>query len=214
MLKKGCWKPDEMWSSRFSFSQFGEDLIIEALLCSEEQKEGFYIDVGAYHPLRYSNSYYFYRRGWRGITIEPNPKGFRKIKQRRPLDICLNVAVSSEQGECSFIADDAYSGLLNVDYPHLGRNKTAEILQVQTQPLSQILDKCLPNGRSIDFLSIDCEGHDLEVLRSNNFEIYRPKLIVVEDLNANSDGSIYEFMCDKGYHFQAKVRCSSFYSLK
>jgi len=94
MLKTKKWVPDEMWNSRFSFSQFGEDLVLASLFHRNNISQGSFVDVGAFHPIKLSNTYFFYRQGWRGVNVEPNPEGFRLFLDMRPADINLNCAVS------------------------------------------------------------------------------------------------------------------------
>src|ERR1700726_1466588 len=80
-----------------AYSQDGEDMILRRLF--ERQKSGFYVDVGAHHPYRFSNTCYFYRRGWRGINIDPNPEAIAAFRRDRPHDINVCVGVSEEAGE-------------------------------------------------------------------------------------------------------------------
>src|SRR5271163_3018688 len=85
-------------STRPSWSQFGEDLIVSNIV-GLERTDGFYVDVGCFHPVRYSNSYVFYRRGWRGLCIDPSPICSRFWKLERPRDIVVNEAVGRIRGE-------------------------------------------------------------------------------------------------------------------
>ena len=104
---------DELWNSRLSFSQFGEDLVLESLFELRGINKGFYVEVGAFDPLLLSNTYFFYKKGWRGICIEPNPISIEKMKSRRPGDIHLNLAVSNHPGKAQFLCDEAKSGILD-----------------------------------------------------------------------------------------------------
>jgi FkbM family methyltransferase len=161
------------------FSQFGEDIFLDQYF--PHRNTGFYVDVGAFHPFSYSNTYLFYRRGWRGINIEPNPKGFAEFSRYRPRDVNLNCAVSSEAKTVSFTCDGVFSGIADDTHLFKDRNPNAQQINVQSRPLSQIFAEHVPNGVEIDFMSVDCEGHDLEVLRSNDWQRYRPRVLLVED---------------------------------
>ena len=86
---------DEVEFGRLSFSQYGEDLVLGSLLA---KKEGFYVDVGSYDPIRFSNTYYFYRQGWRGINIDPMPGSKKIFDDRRPRDINIEVGISDRPG--------------------------------------------------------------------------------------------------------------------
>ena len=162
---------DELWNSRLSFSQFGEDLILDALFEMRGIKSGTYIEVGAFDPIIMSNSYFFYKKGWRGICIEPNPLSFQKICKRRPADINLNVAVSNREGEVSFVCDEAKSGIFDKNY--LFTKLDQKVISVPTVQLVNILENHLDSKQKIAFMSVDCEGHDLEVLNSNDWCRFR-----------------------------------------
>lgn len=77
-----------------SYAQSGEDVVVDAIL--SRQKTGFYVDIGAYHPKVFSNTYLFYKRGWRGICVEPNPEAKILFQVARPRDVFVNVGVMSE----------------------------------------------------------------------------------------------------------------------
>lgn len=168
-----------------SYSQHNEDLLIDLLIGRKEK--GFYVDVGANDPSFNSNTKKFYLRGWTGINIEPHQKAYEKFTQYRPNDINLNVAVSINEGELTFyqLSDD--STLSTLDLPTANRmaemlNLTISEVKVKTQSLENILDKHV-NNIVIDLMSVDAEGHDLMVLKSNNWNKYRPELLIVESNN-------------------------------
>ena len=83
-----------------SFSQEGEDLILRRLF--SDKTIGFYVDVGAHHPFRFSNTFKFYEKGWRGINIEPNPEDFNLFSKHRKRDININAGVASNDGELPY----------------------------------------------------------------------------------------------------------------
>lgn len=165
-----------------SFSQHGEDLVIDALLGSPA--EGTYVDVGANDPSELSNTRRFYDRGWRGINIEPNAELFAAFERLRPKDVNLNIGVAESVGEMTFYRMEP-STLSTFDreasrdnLAHPGSRLVGE-LPVPVRPLAAVLDEHLAD-RSIDFLSVDTEGLDLAVLQSNDWERYRPRLVLVE----------------------------------
>ncbi len=169
-----------------------------------DKHEGFYIDVGAYHPVRFSNTQFFYLYGWRGINIEARPGSRKLFDEARPRDINLEVGVSSERGELTYyvIGEDSTMNSFSRDF--LAEIKMLEHVQkeikVPVGPLSELLDQHLPKQQAIDFMSVDVEGHDLSVLRSNNWNLYRPKFVVVEDEQIEqSQSDIVKFMKTIGY---------------
>lgn len=173
-------------------------------LVGSDKRDGFYVDVGAYHPSLFSNTYFFYINDWRGINIEARPGSAALFDQMRPKDINLELGVSTERGEMTyyFIADDSTMNSFSRDFlEHIGMlgSVTREI-PVAVLPLAEILERHLPAGRAIDFMSVDVEGHDMEVLASNDWERFRPRFVVVEDQQVNQERSeIVRFMRGCGY---------------
>ena len=166
---------------RKSFSQNKEDLIIDKLL--NFKRKGFYVDVGAYDPNRFSNTKRFYQRGWRGINIEPDLENYKKFETARPLDINVNVGIGSREGTMTFYKMfpatlSTFSERSAKSYEKSGYEISQKI-PVAVKTLAGVLDKYSPK-KKIDFLSVDTEGFDLEVLESNNWEKYKPKIICVE----------------------------------
>lgn len=165
-----------------SHAQQAEDLHIQRYF--GQKRNGFYVDIGAYHPFSYSNTQLFYYRGWRGINIEPNPDQISLFKTYRKRDTTLNIAVGSSVETLSYFRYNlpAFNGFhqLPSDDNSPASPKLIDTLQITTVPLADILAQHLPQGQAIDFMSIDAEGWDLAVLASNNWEKYRPQLLLVE----------------------------------
>ncbi|EDY20284.1 methyltransferase FkbM family [Chthoniobacter flavus Ellin428] len=196
------------------FAQEGEDMILARIF--HRQAEGFYVDVGAHHPRAYSNTYLLYRKGWRGINIDPLPGSMTKFNEIRPRDINLEVAVSDveqtlnyhqfEGGGINTLSDEVVEQRMSYHdgpksdfkFQYLGK-KT-----VQARLLKDILADHLPAGQRIDMLSIDVEGHEFNVLRSNDWEKYSPTLILIEDaslltLDQLPQSELANFLGEKGY---------------
>lgn len=167
-----------------SYSRSGEDIIFEEYF--QNQRNGFYIDIGAYHPINFSNSYKYYLKGWRGINIDPSEEAIKAFKLIRPLDINLQIAVGDEEGEIdyfSFSGDDSMNTVSKSFADAAFLNYKLEITSVKKVPilpLAKILNQYLPVNTAIDFFSIDVEGYDLKVLKSNDWTKYRPKVVCVE----------------------------------
>ncbi len=164
-----------------SYSQAGEDRLIDHLL--GRPNDGFYVDVGAHHPDRLSNTRRFYQRGWQGINIEPNPDWCRVFEARRPRDTNLNLGVAAAENVLTYREMDAralstFSGDAAQQAVSMGA-KTLRISEVPVMPLSAILAEHAPD-LVIDFMSIDTEGFDLEVLESNDWKRWRPQVICIE----------------------------------
>ena len=198
-----------------SYSQEGEDLILKRYF--SEKAGGFYVDVGAHHPKRFSNTYMFYKKGWSGINIDAMPGSMKLFNKVRNKDINLEIAISNENKELTFFMfnEPALNGFSeriskerSADYKLLNR------ISITTKKLSEILDKNLPKTvKKIDFMSIDVEGLDLEVLKSNDWEKFRPSIVLVELLNLNgiNEDPITLYLKEVGYKFYAKSHFTNFF---
>ncbi len=200
-----------------SYSQEGEDMILARLF--DCNKRGFYVDVGAHHPKRFSNTYFFYRRGWRGINIEPNPEALALFHAHRKGDINLSFGVSDN--ECKlryFMFNEPALNSFDQELSERRQSETYKITGTRTikvRPLSAILDQFLPTGTHINFLTIDVEGYDLRVLNSNDWSRYRPECVVVEaanfDLAAVTLEPVDKFLSQRNYRLVAKTFNTLFY---
>jgi FkbM family methyltransferase len=181
-----------------SYSQYQEDLILDAIFNSKPK--GFYIDVGANDPVIFNNTKRFYDRGWSGINIEPSPSVFNKICKARPNDINLNIGVGPQLGEMPFyiMSADTLSSFNKEAALASGKIHGAKLLDekiISVLPLSHIFKNYIKS--EVDFLSVDAEGFDLEVLSSNDWKIYRPQILLVE-IN-QGQGRLLEFLSSVGY---------------
>ncbi len=151
----------------------------------DDRQTGFYVDVGAHHPVRFSNTHRFYLRGWRGINIDPRD-GFRAdFDRERPRDVNLNCGVSDVPGELTYHefnepALNSFDAALSAQRDGLRGYRITRRRSIQVRPLRDILDEHLPPGQPITFLTVDVEGHDLQVLESNDWGTFRPEAVVIE----------------------------------
>ena len=204
--------PGLLYGRRF-YSQAGEDMLL-SLYYEGKKHKGFYVDVGAHHPYRFSNTAYFYKRGWRGINIEPTPSLFKAFPRLRRRDINLNVGIGNGEKLTFYVFNE---GALNTFDPEIARSRDGSYdgkyriidrIEVQTRTLADILDKHLPAGTPIDLLTIDVEGMDFAVLKSNDWTKYLPQFILVEcesELDDLSDDEIYQFLHAKGYSIAGRT---------
>ncbi|MBC7932643.1 MAG: FkbM family methyltransferase [Rubrivivax sp.] len=191
-----------------SFASAGEDMILRHVIGSDKM-EGFYVDVGAYHPVLSSNTYFFYLNGWRGINVEARP-GSRKIFDKvRPRDINVEVGVSTARGEMTyyFVGEDSTMNSFSREFlDHIGMlGEVKREIPVSVVPLAELLALHLPKGQAIGFMSVDGEGHDLQAFESNDWERFRPRFVVVEDKEVRLESSdIVRFMRGRGYEVCAQ----------
>ncbi|MEI7451738.1 MAG: FkbM family methyltransferase [Candidatus Falkowbacteria bacterium] len=173
-----------------SYSQSAEDLILNNFF--KDKNYGVYVDVGANDPKKFNNTYFFYKKGWRGLNIEPNIDKYVKLKKIRKNDVNLNIGVGSLPGKLDFydFKEDTLSTFskdIAEDYQKMG-HRVKGVKSVEVCRLDSIFDKHL-NGKKIDFITIDTEGNDLDVLKSNDWSKYRPSYLVVETLEYKIDDS-------------------------
>jgi len=204
-----------------SYSQEGEDLIANSLL--DEQALGFYVDVGAHHPYRFSNTAFFYKKGWSGINIDPLPGVKAIFDQHRPRDVNLEIGISNLPQTLTYhmFKEPAYNGFCSV----LAQERIEQGLEsigtklVECATLGRVLNEHMPAGQNIDFLSIDAEGLDFAVLQSSDWEKYKPRLVIIEILGAESvetiiDSDIYAYLKARDYSLAAKSLRSVFFKLR
>ncbi len=172
-----------------SYAQNSEDVILRRVF--EGKPKGFYVDVGAHHPSICSVTKHFYDQGWSGINIEPGTI-FTELTQQRSKDINLPLAVSDQEGTTDFyeFTDMPGESSLNREVVDLANSKSPrkfQIRKVRTRPLHSIFAEYLPPNTEIDFMSVDVEKHELQVLRSNDWNRFRPRVILVEATLAYSN---------------------------
>jgi len=192
-------------SCRISYSQYGEDLFLTSLL-GYEKTDGVFIDIGCYHPIELSNTYIFSQRGWTGVAIDPNPRWAEAWRKFRPKDHFVNAAVSSTEGQSLYLRNSRYPAMNRLidALPAEGLSPDESTTTVPTLRLDGIAARLLP-GRAIDLMNIDCEGHDLAVLQSIDFDTMRPRVIAVEDLTLQDGSSVSTFLLSRGYACRAVI---------
>jgi len=195
-----------------SYSQEGEDLVLRRIF--ENEKEGFYVDIGAHHPMRFSNTYLFYKQGWRGINVDAMPGSMRPFNRTRSRDINVEKPISSKKEVLKYYifnepALNGFSKDLSESRDGLkNQYKILDIKELETTTLKDLLENLLPQNQKINFMSVDVEGLDLEVLKSNDWSRYRPEIILVEILESSLDkihsNPIAKYLLSKKYIPYAK----------
>jgi len=192
---------DLAYSSPRSFSQFGEDRFL--LRHFADCPPGFYVDVGAYHPFYCSNTHLLYRRGWHGINLEPDSEAFALFGRHRSRDINLPIAVCDTNGIATFARSGSFAGI--VDDKHLWNDMSGERITVRTSRLDALLAEYVPAGTQVDLLDVDCEGHDLDVLRSNDWERFRPSVVLAEAHGQDAREEIEAYLQDRCYKLATQL---------
>lgn len=188
-----------------SYAQDYEDLEIEKNM---GKKIGYYVEIGAYHPTRISNTYRFYKKGWKGIVVEPNPNIKSLFEKIRSRDRFVNIGVGTKNGQIKYYMYDIPAlNTFSKKQTEINRKngfvysetKNIEIVDIELF-LKQNID------RSIDLLSLDVEGWDEKILNRWNWT-FKPKVICVE----NPD--VKELLTNQGYKFKQQTRYNSIYVL-
>lgn len=203
-----CWKNGIIRKEdAYSFSvhsQDGEELFLREKFASKQN--GIYVDVGAHHPIRFSNTLWAHELGWKGVNIEPDYENFRLFKIMRPNDININAGISDVEGELDFYRfEESALNTFDKSYADYISNSSGyrikDIVKVPVVPLQTILEE--NKIFHIDFLDIDVEEHEMEVLSSVRFDKVDVELILVEQLNSNLknilNSGIAEYLKQYGY---------------
>jgi len=186
--------------AKYSYAQSGEDIIVDYLFMWLGKRKITYLDVGANDPIMMNNTYFFYKRKHRGVLIEPNPRLVRKIKRSRPRDVTIHAGVGmGSGGQIPFFQMDpdtlSTSDPLKLsEYLRLGIKLKREY-QVPLIGINEVIERYF-DSQAPDFLSIDVEGWDLEILKTLDLLKYRPVVICVETItysNRNTEQKVQDF---------------------
>jgi FkbM family methyltransferase len=170
-------------SSVISYAQRFEDMHL--MRCFGTRPDGFYIDIGSGHPVYDNTSFAFYLKGWRGITVEPNPWLARLSQAVRPRDRHLEALVGAAPGAATFYLVRDFHGLSTAIESHARAAQTqfGKSSQAISVPMTTLAELCAAHApRAFDFLKIDVEGAEKDVLLGGDWQKYRPKVVVAEAL--------------------------------
>ena len=170
-------------SQPVSYAQRFEDLYL--MRCFDASSEGFYIDIGSGHPVYDNTSFAFYLMGWRGITVEPNPWLARLSRAVRPRDHHVEALVGARPGEATFYLVDEFHGFSTMieDHARAARAQFGKASQPIAMPVTTLRELCEEHApRVFEFLKVDVEGAEQDVLLNGDWQNYRPKVVVVEAL--------------------------------
>jgi FkbM family methyltransferase len=199
-----------------SFSQYGEDKLLDFFW---PERSGFYIDVGAYHPWKESNTFKLYLRGWAGLTIEPNPDMAPLFRRMRPRDTHLALGVARRNASLTYYRfSNPHYNTFDPERARRFRDRmSCEQTEVACAPLSEIVSRHCADV-PLDLLSVDCEGHDHEALTTLDWERTRPTVVIVEDFDlfranrtCGGDSPIRSLLCGLDYELVAQGGFSFLY---
>lgn len=205
---------------QISYAQEGEDLLLFNLM--NTNNGGFFVDIGAHHPLRLSNTQKLYAMGWNGINIDPTPGGMQVFKKLRSRDINLELGISNVNEKLTFYqfnepALNTFDKEKALKVSSESNFNIVKQIEIETVTLESVLDQYLTLKQNIDFLNIDVEGFELNVLKSNNWNKYKPKMLLVENIKSTlqdvMDSEVTTYLAQIGYKPVAKGLRSVFYKL-
>jgi len=194
--------------SRKSFSQFGEDIFINEFF--KNQNNGKYVDLGAFHPMRLNNTYLLHKKGWSGTNVDLNQISIDMFNLARKEDnniCCLISDVNNVEKKAYFHSDWGAGNTIILD------NKFKNILKEEKKMISKTFEKII--NHDFDFINIDLEGHDYEVLKTIDLKKYNPKLICIEILEKSTTGDkIFEHMKKNNFKYIKRCGVSYFFERK
>lgn len=198
---------------RDSYSDFGEDQIIEKVLGKDK---GSYLDIGAGHPIIGRNTYLFYKKGWTGITVEPIRfhNILHRIKRRHDTQIRKLIGNSEKKIKFYEFSPTQYSTVSEDQYSIMIKSgaKERKVYYLETISVTEILSQFKnPNY----FLSIDCEGYDFQIISDINWNyIIKPKAIVFETIvDSIMSSAVHRILINQGYSLIQKTVNNSIYQL-
>jgi FkbM family methyltransferase len=175
----------KFFSKKKYFSFSGVDVIIENIF--RNQNNGFYIDVGCQHPIKNNNTLLLHNKGWSGINIDLDKDNINLFNSARPNDANINIAISDKVGEVDLFFYHKKSPINTIDKKtsEFQKAKISSIKKIQTNTLDNIISSSKFSDKTFDLLSVDVEGHELNVFKGMDFDKFSPNVIVVEYLDLN-----------------------------
>ena len=177
-----------------------EDLII--LNYFKDINDGYYVDVGCYHPLHLSNTFLLHKKGWNGVNIDISEYTIDLFNYLLPIDTNINTAVTNFDGSTKFYYQKKLSQLSSIKKNTATKRMQGKIdeKEIKAYKLSTILSNTKYRHKKINFLNIDAEDSDFDVLCSIDFKIYRPDMICVEIIEEDIfESNIYRFLNELNY---------------
>ncbi len=200
------------------FAHWGEDMVLSHVF--NDIPNGRYLDIGCFHPEAASNTQLLHRKGWSGVNVDPNKFMIDEFKLQRPNDVNLNVAVGKEHGtlEYYFFNDWASSNTCSPEFAAAiskGQNIPVDSQRlVEIVPLLEIMETYFRTAPP-DFMNVDVEDLDADVIASNDWKRFRPKVIAVEEISFSSrdpgKSTIFNVLDENGYLFFSRTIFTNFF---
>ncbi|CAG2127498.1 FkbM family methyltransferase [Cupriavidus plantarum] len=195
---------------RRSFAQAGEDMIVDFVFRAIGVDKPTYLDIGAHHPTHLSNTQFFYATGSRGVNVEPDPDLFAAFPAQRPEDTNLNIGIGDGGGASlpfhvmSTRTLNTFSSEEAKRYAETGLHRIERVIDVPVVNINDVIARHF-GGKAPDFLSVDVEGLDVEIVKSLDLSRYRPVVMCVETLTFSETreevklSEVGEYLAGHGY---------------
>jgi len=188
------------------YSQFGEDKILNEII-PKDKIDGFYVDVGCYHPTKHSNTYLLHKRGWSGVNIDMEADKIDLFKICRPNDFNYLAAISDKNEDVKIYRSQKFGVGSTIKPDLLKKKDIIDTKIIKTSKLDEVLKKSPFANKEIDLLNIDAEGNDFKALKSLSIDIYKPKIIIIEThLNKIDDilnSEIFNYLKKNDYELKS-----------
>lgn len=204
---------------KYSFSQFGEDLIIKRFLRKLNPSDGIYVDCGAFDPIAISNTLLLNKIGYKGINIDLDCEKISKFNLARPNDCNIVAALFDQKTKVNIFRYEgrATNRITQLELTHvksiLGEKPISSSV-IETTTLTDIINSTKFKNTPIHYLNIDCEGLDIEILRGLDFSQYQPKVISIEVHSKESKDLVYSYLSDRNYNLSGLTDCNLIFTLK
>ncbi len=206
-----------------TFSQEGEDIIINRLYNFKNPRSKIFLDIGAGHPIKYSNTFLLYINGLNGISIDANNKNIFLHKIFRPKDISKKLLISSNTtNKYFYIFEDSElntSSKKKVNFLKKRKINYKKKILYQTLGVKDFFKKYINKKiKKIIFFNLDVEGLEYEIIKDINWKLFKPKVICIEifdyDLNKSRRNKIIKLLSKNGYKLKSKLYNSSIFVKK
>jgi FkbM family methyltransferase len=192
------------------YAEFAEDVMVNRIL--KKIEKGFYVDIGAYHPYKGSLTYNLYNRKWNGMNLDISKSSIDLFNIARPSDININCAISKFNGETYYYENSP----INQQNSLIPQDSNQKKIKIQSYKLSEILK--MQNINSVDYINIDTEGNELEVLMGIDFSKINPILFTIEDNSFDLNNEIKKkkiiFLKEKNYELINIIGVTMFFVKK
>ena len=200
---------EKIFYKKKSYSQCGEDIFILEFF-KDKIAKGIYVDIGAFNPIKFNNTYLLHKKGWKGINIDLNQTSIDLFNILRPNDKNICAAISDKVEKVEVYIENLFSPLNTISPDHLklfdNDRLKKKTYYIETKMINDLIN------HKFDFLNIDIEGLDIKVLKSINLKFYNPRLICIEILNPKNEIELSDYLMKYGYYFQKKMGPSYFFS--